>query len=67
MTSMSDEITLEEFKAYEKVRESGKTNMWDVKAVEMLSGGVLNRQKIGVIMANYSEICKLYPGVRKGK
>ena len=31
-------VTEEEFEAYEDVRESGITNMFDVKMVESLSG-----------------------------
>ena len=58
-------ITREEFEAYEKVRESGATNMFDARAVERLSDYVLDKKKIGTIMSNYDELCKFYPGVRE--
>lgn len=58
-------VTREEFQAYEDVRESGVTNMFDGPAVEMLSGGIINREKLAAIMKNYSELCKFYPGVRE--
>ena len=56
-------ITREEFKAYEKVRVSGVTNMWDVRVVETLSG--LDRDTIMEIMKTYSQLVEKYPGVRK--
>lgn len=57
------EITKENFKAYEAVRESGVTNMFAVKLVSELSG--LTREQILYIMENYDELCKKYPDVRK--
>jgi hypothetical protein len=48
----------EQFKRYEKVRVSGKTNMFDVKIVEMLSG--LSKDVIFSIMNNYSELKEKY-------
>jgi len=62
----SSGVTKTEFAAYEEIRESGMTNMFDIQVVKMLSGGVLNYQKIVVIMKNYSELCKFYPGIRRG-
>ena len=47
-------ITKEEFSAYEKVRESGKTNMFNLSMVEMLSG--LSREKLLYIMENYEAL-----------
>jgi len=59
-------VTREEFEAYERVRESGETNMFDARAVEVLSNGVVTRKKLVAIMQNYGELCKFYPGVRVG-
>jgi len=56
-------ITKEEFQAYEDVRSSGVTNMFDVKTVEALSG--LTRKKILEIMKTYSDLMKQYPDVRQ--
>ena len=56
-------ITKEQYKAYEKVRVSGKTNMFDVKTVTMLSG--LDRPTIMQIMKDYEELMTIYPDVSK--
>jgi hypothetical protein len=58
-----EDVTKELFEKYEKVRESGVTNMFDVKTVGQLSG--LQREVIFDIMNNYDYLCKKYPGVRK--
>ena len=46
------DVTREEFEAYEEVRQSGITNMFDVKTVEAHSG--LDRETILAIMECYS-------------
>ena len=51
-------ITKEDCQAYEEVRVSGVTNMFDVKRVEQLSG--LSREKILKIMKNYSQLNEKY-------
>lgn len=56
------EITKEEFIAYEKVRQSGVTNMFNVELVSQLSD--LSRLRIYHIMANYTELNKRWPDVR---
>jgi len=60
---MTLEITKEEFQAYEEVRASGVTNMWDTKYVSLISG--LDRLTILDIMRHYSELNKLYPDVKQ--
>lgn len=57
------EISKEDFERYESVRVSGKTNMFDLVAVEDLSG--LDRDKIKAIILHYDELDKLYPDVKK--
>ncbi len=57
-------ITKEKFEAYEKVRSSGKTNMFDVYKVISLSKRVLDREDCMEIMKTYSELMKAYPEVR---
>ena len=52
MEKENAKITKEDFFAYEEVRLSGVTNMFDVKAVSRLSN--LTREKILDIMKNYS-------------
>jgi hypothetical protein len=51
-------ITKEEFMAYEDVRLSGVTNMFDLVAVSRLTG--LDRKKVIEIHRNYSELKALY-------
>ena len=51
-------ITQDEFDAYEDVRQSGVTNMFDVSTVSDYSG--LNREQIMAIMKNYSELNEKY-------
>lgn len=57
-------ITEKDFKEYEKIRSSGKTNMFAVNVVVMLSEQ-LNREKCLEIMKNYDKYCKQYPNIRK--
>jgi len=52
------EITKSDCEAYERVRTSGVTNMWDVKLVSELSG--LSEEKILYIMRHYDELNKKY-------
>lgn len=51
-------VTKEQFDAYEQVRESGATNMFDVRNVSALSG--LDRDTIMTIMMNYAELAGKY-------
>lgn len=51
------------YEKFEKVRESGMTNMFDLGNVEMLSG--LSRDEIKDVMRNYTELDNKYPTVRK--
>jgi hypothetical protein len=58
-----DEITKENFEAYEVVRESGVTNMFDRKTVMSLSG--LDKETVTAIMMNYGALMDKFPDVRK--
>jgi len=53
---MAITITKEDFQAYLKVQNSGKTNMFDLRNVVKLSG--LSREKILEIMTNYRKYKK---------
>lgn len=55
---MSEEITKEEFEAYERVRQSGVTNMFHLTLVSELSG--LSRDKCIGIMKDYENLMKRY-------
>jgi len=58
------DITKEAFMAYERVRASGVTNMWDVSYVSELSD--LDEDVIFAIMKNYSALNEKWPEVRQG-
>ena len=51
-------ITQEEFDAYEDVRQSGVTNMFNISVVSDYSG--LNRDKIITIISNYNTLHEKY-------
>lgn len=52
------EITKEQFMAYEEVRQSGVTNMWNVKLVVELAG--LEENQVLFIMKNYRSLAEKY-------
>ena len=51
-----DNISKEQFNAFEEVRESGMTNMFDVPAVIELADGRLNKKEVLTIMDNYTKL-----------
>ena len=53
-----EKITEKQFEAYEDVRQSGVTNMFDVKTVGELSG--LDKEEIMTIMKSYVELSDKY-------
>ena len=55
---MTIEITQEDFQAYEDVRESGVTNMFNTNVVSDYSG--LSKDKIVSIMQNYGALHERY-------
>ena len=55
---MTIEITQEDFQAYEDVRESGVTNMFNTSVVSDYSG--LSKDKILSIMHNYGALHERY-------
>jgi len=54
-----NKVTKEDFEAYEEVRQSGVTNMFDVHKVKQLSG--LTREQIVEIMQTYADLMKEFP------
>ena len=56
----SDDISEEKFRAYVAVQNSGATNMWDTKMVTMLSGNVLTRADVILIIRHYEELQAKY-------
>jgi|TARA_Y100000034_G_scaffold95237_1_gene115564 hypothetical protein len=55
------EITKEQFLAFEKVRISGKTNMFDIRQVEILSS--LKPYQIKEIIKGYILLKSKYGGI----
>ena len=51
-------ITKSDIQKYESVRQSGVTNMFDTRAVEIYSG--LSREKQIFIMKNYTALIKKF-------
>jgi hypothetical protein len=58
MTIETVNVTQDEFNAYEDVRESGVTNMFNVSVVSDYSG--LSKDKIIEIMSNYEILYNKY-------
>lgn len=57
-------ISKEDFEDYERVRQSGLTNMFYISQVVALSDN-LTEEKCLAIMENYEDLIKEFPGVRK--
>jgi hypothetical protein len=63
---MSDAKTLpsrEAFQKFERVRRSGRFNMFDPSARRETG---LSSERYSAVMKHYEELVKLYPDVRKG-
>ena len=60
---MSNNITKEQFQAYEDVRVGGLTNMWDTRRVSQLSGGILTMDTALEILKHYRDLNLTYPEV----
>ena len=58
MTIETVNVTQDEFNAYEDVRESGVTNMFNVSVVSDYAG--LSREKVIEIMSNYEILYNKY-------
>jgi len=58
-------VTKKQFAAYEKVRVSGLTNMWDRIAVEELSCGIVGPDAHLAILRKYENLDKHWPEVRE--
>ena len=58
------DISKEDFEDYERVRSSGRTNMFDINTVIALSDN-LTKEKCMAIMQNYEKLMIQYPDVRQ--
>lgn len=52
--------TKEQFEEYVSIRDSGITNMFDVRFIESISSTGLNKDICTYIMHNFSELAKEY-------
>ena len=68
MTTEQINITREQFMAYEEIRQSGITNMFDSRTVIEESDGYLNKEAVSTIMkgfgVNYAKLMEMYPDVK---
>ncbi len=53
-------ITKKQFQTYLEIRDSGATNMFDVRKVVELSGGILKREDCIFIMKSFNELWDKY-------
>ena len=53
-------ITKKRFQTYLEIRDSGATNMFDVRKVVELSEGILIKEDCIFIMKNFGELCDKY-------
>jgi hypothetical protein len=60
-------ITKEKFEAYEKIRQSGVTNMFNMSLVSELSYPHITREEVKYIITHYGTLDNLYPEVRKNE
>ena len=67
VNELKKRVSKDQFQAFEDVRVSGITNMWDTECVAEHSGGFLERKDVLFIIKHYNELVSLYPGVRKNK
>ena len=67
MTTEQINITREQFMAYEEIRQSGITNMFDSRTVIEESDGYLDKEAVSTIMkgfgGNYAKLVEMYPDV----
>ena len=57
-------LSEEQFSAYEEVRQSGETNMFDTPRVAELTNNFLTIDQVSTIISHYDELNKKYPLVR---
>jgi hypothetical protein len=58
-------ITKKQFIAFLQIQRSGVTNMFDAEAVAALSRGILARQDVPVVLANYRQYLKEWPDAKR--
>ena len=61
-TATFDDLTIDDFRAYERVRADGRFNMFDPNA-RALTG--LSKDTYLAVMKNYRELVTTFPGIRK--
>ena len=56
-------INKEQFQAFEDIRVSGVTNMFDTRMVASESDGLLSKRDVSEVIKLYEFLTKLYPDV----
>ena len=65
MTKINWEVlTEEQFSAFDEVRQSGETKMFDTPRVAELTNNFLTIDQVSTIISHYDELNKKYPLVR---
>ena len=62
MSKSFEDITKEEFQRYEKLRKSGKVNMFSCGVQDLAR---IDKDTQLCIIENYGELCRKWPDVRK--
>ena len=60
-----NEITEDQFSAFEEVKASGITNMYDIKKITELTEHFLNKKQVLAIHDSYDKLDKKYPWVKE--
>ena len=58
------DITEEQFRHYEVVRQSGLTNMMHLGLVSELTDNACSKKDVLTIIGNYTKLTEMYPNVR---
>lgn len=61
--NVNNEISKEEFQSFVRVRNSGVTNMFDIRAVSQFSG--VEKEQVITIIKNFNSLSRKFPEVVK--
>lgn len=58
-----EHITKEQFEEYERIREEGQVNMFNIQHVVEMSGESLSKEDIELIQEHYEDLCFKYASI----
>lgn len=58
-----EDITREQFDEYERIREEGQVNMFNLSHVVEMSGETLTKEDCRAIQENYEDLCFKYASI----